>query len=152
MNKPYFPKDKAHPAPLRMIVERQVRFEEVDMMGIVWHGRYPGYFEDARVALGDAYGIGYMDFYNNGILAPIKQLHVDHFIPLHFQEQFSIEAVLHWSDAMRINFEFIIRNHKQQVAAGGYTVQMMLDCEQNILLLAPPFYEAFRARWKAGEL
>ncbi len=43
MRKPYFQPVPGGPPPLRMIVKRQVRFEEVDSMGIVWHGHYAGY-------------------------------------------------------------------------------------------------------------
>ena len=37
-----------------------IRFSEVDSMNIVWHGSYPLYFEDAREAFGQKYGLGYM--------------------------------------------------------------------------------------------
>ena len=71
--KSYFQIPENSPAPLRLIVERKVRFEEVDPMNIVWHGRYPGYFEDGRVALGDKYGIGYMDLYKYKIACTHKK-------------------------------------------------------------------------------
>ena len=150
--KSYFPVQEGQPAPLACRVERVVRFEEVDLLQIVWHGRYPSFFEDARVALGEKYGIGYMDFYNNGVLAPIKKLHVDHFRPLVFGERFSIEALLHWSDAARMNFEFRIRNESEELAASGYTVQMMLDLDRTTLLISPPFFSDFQHRWKTGTL
>ena len=34
----------------------EVRFSEVDIMNVVWHGSYPLYFEDAREAFGKKYG------------------------------------------------------------------------------------------------
>ena len=75
MIKPYFKTDEGQPAPLPIRIRQKVRFEEVDSLGIVWHGRYASYFEDARVAFGEKYGIGYMDFYANGVVAPIKLTH-----------------------------------------------------------------------------
>jgi len=152
MIKPYFPAREEHPPPLRIEIKRSVRFEEVDSLRIVWHGRYPSYFEDARVALGEKYGIGYMDFYENGIVTPIKKMHFDYHRPLSFQEEMTIEGILHWSDAARMNFEFNIRNGEDQLATTGYTVQMMLDRDQNILVVPPRFYTAFCERWKSGEL
>lgn len=150
MNRPYFPSRADQPAPLRGSVSRVVRFEEVDALGIVWHGRYPSYFEDARLALSNQYGIGYMDFYRRGILAPIKKMHVDYHRPLVFEEPFSIEAILHWSEAARLNFEFILRNTAGEVTTTGYTVQMLMDDEMNFLLVSPPFYREFCERWQAG--
>jgi len=152
MNKPYFQSIDGHPEPLCVKVERRVRFEEVDALGIVWHGRYPGYFEEARERLGEEYGIGYMDLYSRGIIAPIKKMHIDYHHPLKFQEVFTIEGILHWSEAARINFEFIIRDDQKRSATTGYTVQVMLDRDQNLCMIHPPFFEKFRKKWKAGEL
>lgn len=152
MRRPYFPCQQEAPEPLRTTVKRVVRFEEVDPLSIVWHGRYPSYFEDGRVLLGERYGIGYMDFYDNAILAPIKKMHVDYHRPLHFREEFTIEAILHWSEAARLNHEFVIRDSRDRVATTGYTVQMMMDPDKNILLVPPRFYQDFLQRWRDGEL
>jgi len=150
--RPYFPVQQGAPPPLGVSVERQVRFEEVDPLNIVWHGRYPSFFEDARVAFGEKYGIGYLDCYERGILTPIKKMHLDYFRPLSFPERFSIEGILHWSPAARLNFEFIVRNEAQEVTTTGYTVQMMLDRDQEIMLIPPPFVQEFLQRWQEGEI
>jgi len=152
MIKPYFKIREGQPAPLSIRIEQRVRFEEVDSLGIVWHGRYASYFEDARVAFGQKYGIGYMDFHTNEVVAPIKQMHFDYHRPLRFAEKMTIEAILHWSEATRMNFEFIIRTGNGELSTTGYTVQMMLDFDENILVVLPPFYEAFLNKWQAGEL
>ena len=152
MKKNYFRPQDGAPEPLRCSVDRVVRFEEVDALAIVWHGRYPSYFEDGRVLLGGKYGLGYMDFYRHGVIAPIKQMHIDYRLPLRFGEPFTIEAILHWADATRLNHEFILRNKAGEVTTTGYSVQLLMDQEQNVLLLPPPFYEDFRQRWQAGEL
>ncbi|BCR03191.1 4-hydroxybenzoyl-CoA thioesterase [Desulfuromonas versatilis] len=152
MNKPYFPQRPGQPAPLRAEVERVVRFEEVDPLGIVWHGRYPGYFEDARVALGEKYGIGYLDFYERKVLAPIRKMHVDYHRPLRFGQPFTIEGLLHWSEAARLNYEFVLRNQAGEVTTTGYTVQMLMDEKHNVLLAPPDFYLEFLERWRDGRL
>jgi len=152
MLKPYFPKRPDQPVPLQATVERTVRFEEVDVLGIVWHGRYASYFEDARIALGQKYSIGYMDFYRHGVVAPIKKMHFDYHRPLRLLEKITIKGILHWSEAARMNFEFAIRNSNGELATTGYTVQMMLDTNENILVVPPAFYLEFCNKWKAGEL
>ena len=152
MIKPYFKTDEGQPSPLRIRIKQKVRFEEVDSLGIVWHGRYASYFEDARVAFGEKYGIGYMVFYANGVVAPIKQMHFDYHQPLRFGDKMTTEAVLHWSEAARMNFEFTLRNGNGELSTTGYTIQMMLDFNENILVVLPPFYEEFLNKWKAGVL
>lgn len=152
MRKPYFKNSQESPAPLCHSVTTRVRFQETDPLGIVWHGHFASYFEDARVALGKAYKIGYMDFYANGILAPIKTLHIDYLHPLEFQEEIRIEALLHWTEAARINNEFTVYNSSGKKAATGYTVQMLLDLDFQLFMVQPEFYKEFCDRWKQGLL
>ena len=152
MLKPYFRTLKDGPPPLRFKVERKVRFEEVDPLGIVWHGRYPSYFEDARGGLGEKYGINYLDFHKNGVIAPIKKMHIDYHRPLMYPDVFTIEGILHWSDAARLDYEYIIRDNKGELLTTGYTVQVMLDLDKNLYMVLPAFYNEFCKRWKAGEL
>ena len=152
MRKAYFRPVPGAPAPLRLTVERHVRFEEVDAMRIVWHGRYASFFEDGRVAFGNKYGISYSDFIRAQVPVPIRQLTIDFVRPLQFEEHFEIETILHWSDAARINFEYAIRNSQKQLVCTGSTVQMMLNNQLEVLLTPPPFFADFLQRWKRGEL
>ena len=151
MKKPYFKKNYNDPLPLKGIVKRQIRFEEIDMLKIAWHGHYTSFFEDARIALGKKYGIGYMDLYSHGILAPIKTLHVDFINPLKFMEEITIEGILHYSQASRINSEYIIRNEEGKIAATGYIVQMMLNTDYELFLTQPDHYKNFCGKWKSGK-
>jgi acyl-CoA thioesterase FadM len=73
-------------------------------------------------------------------------------VPLHFNESFVIEGILPWTEAARINMEFRIWNPKGELSTSGYTVQVFLDQDQQLMLLPPPFYQAFREKWRAGEL
>lgn len=152
MRRGYF-RPEPGPDPLRESVLRTVRFEEVDPLGIVWHGRYPSYFEDARLALCNRIGIGYRDCYAAEVATPIRQIHVDYQKPLLFEEQFSIEAILHWSEAARLNIEYVLRNLAGEITTTGYTVQLLTDPRQQLpLLVVPPFLQEFRRRWRAGEI
>lgn len=157
MIRPYFPSRQgpdgaALPLPLRRRVEGRVRFEEADALGIVWHGRYVSYAEDARVALYEACGVGYLDFYRHGVVTPIKKMRLDYLRPMRFGDSFSVEGVLHWNEAVRLDFEFLVRDAQGELAASGYTVQLLLDSEGRLLLLPPPFFAEFRERWRRGDL
>jgi acyl-CoA thioester hydrolase len=152
MRKAYFPVVKNAPSPLSLNVRRRVRFEEVDFMGIVWHGCYLSYFEDGRVALGHQYGISYSDFIRERIRVPVRQMRIDYHYPLQFEEDFEIKTILHWSDSARINLEYEIRNAPGKLVCTGYTVQLMLDEHSNVFLMPPPFFSDFLRRWNQGEL
>ncbi len=140
------------PEPLIVETLRRVRFEEVDLMQIVWHGRYPSYLEDGRAAFGEKYGLGYHDMYREKFMAPIVQMHIDYHEPLLFPDDFTIITRLHWSDAVKMNFSYKIMKDPDIVVATAYTVQVLTDIEQNFMLIRPPFVEDFCQNWKEGRL
>ncbi len=150
--KPYFASEPDAPAPLTVLTKRRVRFEELDPLRIVWHGRYVSYFEDGRVAFGRTYGLSYMDFMKKQIAAPIVKLHLDYMAPLSFDERITIETILHWCTALRLNFEFVVRNEKGNPAATGYSVQLLTDLTGNLLFVPPTWIEKFRDDWQKGLL
>lgn len=149
--KPYF-KDQDGPPPLRVSCRRVVRLEEVDALGIVWHGRYPSYFEDAREELGRRFGLGYTAFQAVGVILPIRSLTVDYLSPLKYLEEMTIEAALHWHEAARLNIAYRILGPDDRLVTSGATVQLMVDPNGGLLLEAPAFYLDFQARWREGRL
>lgn len=152
LNKNYFDPEPDAPPPLSVRTTRRVRFEELDPLRIVWHGRYVSYFEDGRVAFGREYGLSYEAFMHHRLAAPIVKLHIDYMTPLTFDDEITIEAILHWCTGMRLNFEFNVFNGKGELAASGYSVQVLTDLQGNIFFVAPDWIEEFRQQWQAGSL
>lgn len=150
--KQYFPRDESFPPPLTAVTERRVRFEEVDALGMVWHGRYPSYLEDGRISFGDTFGLSYHSFRDNRTVGPIVQIHLDYKLPLRFDETMEIETTLHWAEAARLNYSYEIRNGMGMVAATGYTVQLLTEMDGTVLLVIPEWLQEFRGTWQDGVL
>lgn len=150
--KAYFKAETDSPPPLSAETKRKVRFEEVDPLGIVWHGRYPSYLEDGRVALGDKFDLSYIRMRKENFYAPIVQMHLDYHHPLKYHEEMTIIATLHWSEAARLNFEYEIITQSGQVAATGYTVQLLTTIDKEMLMMRPEYVEKFYERWRKGIL
>lgn len=148
----YFPTKTDDPQPLVATAHTRVRFEEVDSLGIVWHGRYASYFEDGRMAFGDEFGLTYHLFRENRTAAPVVQMHLDYKRPLHFDERITVETSLHWSDAARLNFSYRIYGQNDQLAASGYTVQLFTENNGTVLLIPPPWLLDFQDQWRKGAL
>lgn len=149
--KPYFPKREG-PAPISARLVRRVRLEEVDPLGIMWHGRYPSYLEDGREHLGRVYGFGYIAFREAGVALPIRTLHFDYLSPLSYAEEVTVETILHWHEGARLNMEYVLYDAEGRLACRAYSVQMMLDFSRRILLESPPFFRAIQERWRNGAL
>ncbi|MCK5494447.1 MAG: acyl-CoA thioesterase [Candidatus Omnitrophica bacterium] len=140
------------PVPLTVRIEKRVSFSDVDVMGIVWHGRYAKYFEEGFAKIGRQYGLSYKEFYEAGLRAPIVQMHVDYHLPLTLDELCMIEARLIWNEGARINIEYIVIKENAKVAATGYTVQLFIDAKsQEPLIVTPPLLEKCRKKWINGE-
>lgn len=148
--KNYFTHSPNDPSPLTAETTRRVRFEEIDALGMVWHGRYPSYFEDGRIAFGDQYGLTYLAFRENNVKAPIVQMHFDFKAPLRFDETMKIETTLHWCGAVRLDFSYRLLNQKGKIAATGYTVQLLTDMNDTVLFIIPEWLQEFRKNWKNG--
>lgn len=148
----YFKTDALSPQPLFIEIKRKVRFDELDPLGIMWHGNYASFFEEARVALGEKYGIGYLDFANNKTTIPLKKFHADYIAPLHFGKTYTVRALLHYNEAARLDFEYEIYDENKNAVTTGYTVHMILDMENNVLVAKPPFFESFCRKWQDGKV
>lgn len=151
--KSYFTAGPTDPAGLMVETERRVRFEEVDVLGIVWHGHYVSFLDDGRVALGDRFpALSYGRMKEERMAAPIVQLHIDYQSPLVFDEVMRIETTLHWTDALRLNFSYKISRADGRLALKAYTVQLFTDFKGEVLLLPPAWVAEFRHQWKTGVL
>ena len=139
------------PLPLTATLERRVRFDELDPMGIMWHGNYASWFEDGREAIGQRCGTTYMDFYRNGVLTPIKTYTVDYRQPLRYGTLYTIRTDLMWTEAAKILYSYTILTPENAVATTASTTQLFTDTDGRLLLDPPAFYKEFLARWKRGE-
>ena len=147
----YFSRDPAAPAPVRIAVNRRVAFSDVDPMGILWHGRYPVYFEQASEELGRRCGMTYDDFMRENLRAPIIQYHIDYFASPILGEKTCVVGRLIWNEGARMNIEYELWKEDGTLAAAGCTVQMFVSDEGETLLASPEILDRCRDRWRKGE-
>jgi acyl-CoA thioester hydrolase len=151
--KSYFSTEPVDPEPLIVSTSRRVRFEEVDMLRIVWHGHYVSYLDDGRVAFGDRFqALSYQKLMEEKVAAPIVQMHLDYQAPLLFDEEMQIETSLFWSDALKLNFTYRISGSDGRLAVHAYTVQLFTDLAGQVMLVTPDWLEDFRQQWRSGVL
>jgi acyl-CoA thioester hydrolase len=127
-------------------IEVKIRFSEVDSMGIVWHGAYAKYFEDAREAFGKTFGLGYLYMHGNCFYAPLVDLNFQYKKPLKYGDTMLVKITYTATEAAKIIFEYEIRNAETgEICTTGKTVQVFLDSNYQLVLFNPPFYN----QWKA---
>lgn len=129
--------------------EVSVRFNEADPLGIVWHGHYIRYFEDGREAFGKKYGIGYLDFYREGLVVPVVHIGCDYKRALRYGENVIVETAFIACEAAKLQFEYKLYNAETKLlVATGSSVQVFLDKDSsNLQLTNPPFFEAWKHKY-----
>lgn len=149
----YFTVVKGAPDALLISTKRRVSFDEVDLLGIAWYGRYAEYFQEGSSALGRECGLSFQDFQAANLMAPIVQFHVDYHLPLILSEEFTITTSLIWNEGSRLNCEYMLIKENGSIAVTGYTVQMFIDAvSKNICISPPELLQRLWRRWKTGEL
>jgi acyl-CoA thioester hydrolase len=129
--------------------EIKVRFNEADPLGIVWHGHYIRYFEDGREDFGNRYGVGYLDFFNNGLVVPVVHVDCAFKKSLRYGDTVIVETNFIPCDAAKMQFGYRLYNKKTtELVATGSSVQVFLDREHSMLqLLNPPFFEEWKKKF-----
>ena len=125
-----------------------VRFNEADPLGIVWHGHYIRYFEDGREDFGKQFGIGYLDFYRNGLVIPVVNVDCSFKKSLRYGDTVIVETSFIPCDAAKIQFNYRLYNKEtKELVATGHSIQVFLEKENSTLqLLNPPFFEAWKRK------
>jgi acyl-CoA thioester hydrolase len=150
--KNYFERTVGTPDPVVLELRRRTRFSEADVMGVVWFGRYPLYFEEASAELGRLCGLSFEDFYQAGLRAPVVECHIDYYKSLFLDEEFTIRGSLVWHDGARINTEYHLLKKDGSLAVSGYTVQLLTDAVSGeACVISPKLLERCRERWRRGE-
>jgi len=131
---------------LKSSVEINIRFNEVDSLGIVWHGHYLKYFEDARENFGKEFGLGYLDIFREGFVTPLVKVECDYKNSLVYGDVIEVDIEYHDSQAAKIQFGYAIHHADTGVLiATGSSLQVFLDVKDRILQLSCP---DFFIEWK----
>ncbi len=136
------------PIPLTSIIEFPVRFSEVDLMQIVWHGNYIKYMEEGREDFGRKYGISYMQIRDHGYMAPLVKVTCEFKKTVAYEDRIIVETRFIDHDAAKITYAFrIYRASDNELVATGESVQVFLDMNRELVLTNPPFFEEWKKKW-----
>lgn len=120
--------------------EVNVRFGEVDSMGIVWHGNYVKYIEEGRESFGHKYGISYLDIYANNVMSPVVKMNIEFKKQVQYGDRLIVETEYIDSAAAKIIFRFkIFRKADNELVATAESTQVFIDLNKEMILYPPPF-------------
>jgi len=124
--------------PLSAEIDVEVRFHDVDMVGVVWHGHYLRYLENARWALMNRIGFGLDRMLESGIGWPIVELHTKYVSPARFGDRLRVRAsLLEWESRLVIHY-LATRDGDGGRVLRARTVQVAVDVRSGELRFASP--------------
>ena len=123
---------------LETTVEALVAFHDVDLAGVVWHGHYLKYLENARWALMTRLDFGLDAMIASGYAWPIVEAHVKYVRAARFGDRLAVQASLvEWQNRLTVNY---LVTHAATAArvARARTVQVAVEAATGALQFATP--------------
>tara|TARA_B100000575_G_scaffold162903_1_gene130177 strand:- start:344 stop:697 length:354 start_codon:yes stop_codon:yes gene_type:complete len=107
-------------------------------MGLVHHGSYINYFEEARIAWISNLGFSYSEMEKSGIILPVSKLNVSYLKPAYFDDDLVVNVELAELPTSRLIFNYTIKN-KDEVVVTGTTVLAFLNKETKKPVRCPDY-------------
>lgn len=126
--------------------ELKVSFEDIDLMGIVWHGNYIKYLEQARCDMFSKLNYTYMDMKDDGFSYPVAKMKVKYIKPAKFEDVLVVKSELvELEPAMNIKYVIFNKLTKEKIFEAK-TMQIAFDIKANKSVYTPPkrFIEALK--------
>jgi acyl-CoA thioester hydrolase len=118
-------------------VELEVPFRHVDLMGIVWHGHYYAYMEEARTQLLRSCDLDVGELLGHRYLFFVIESRCRYASPLFYRDRVRATAWLR-DVRRRIHIAYELHNlTRNRRAARGYTMLATTDHQRTLLLETP---------------
>ena len=119
-------------------IEIKVRYCETDQMGLVHHGSYINYFEEARIAWISNLGFSYSEMEKTGIILPVSKLNVSYLRPAYFDDDLLVSVEIAELPTSRLIFNYTIKK-EEEVIVTGTTVLAFLNKETKKPVKCPDY-------------
>lgn len=107
--------------PLEYEAKIRVAYYDTDQMGVVWHGNYLKYFEDAREEMFRSLGLPYSEMEKQGIIMPIIDCALRYIKPARYDDVLTVKVIVAEPPRARIKVEYEIRDGNGDLCTTGST-------------------------------
>lgn len=130
----------------------QVRYQETDQMGVVYHANYLVWFEIGRTAFIEALGLQYYQMEEQGIVSPVIDAHVYFKQPIRYGQQAFVHTWLVSYDGLRTTYGYQVTDQDGQVAVSGTTQHVIVKKDSfrpvSLRKKFPEWHQAYLAALK----
>jgi acyl-CoA thioester hydrolase len=108
-----------------------------DYAGMVWHGSYLTWMEEARVECLRSVGISFEDLVAAGVNLPVVNLSMRYHLPAKMGEDLIVMTKLQTPEKLRLNWEYQIRTETDLCVSALVTL-VAVDMEKNKIFRTLP--------------
>ena len=128
--------------------EIPVRFSEIDVLGILWHGHNVKFFEDGREAFSKQFGLGYLDIIKHKLTIPLIEINVEFKRIVKYGDAVIVDTTFVNAAAAKIIFDYKIhRMSDGALTAQGRTTQVFMDLNHELYPTMPAFFEDWKRKY-----
>lgn len=134
--------------PLESEVTMVTSFQDADPMGVIYHGNYFRYFEEARRVMMDKIEYGYLAMNASGYMWPIIGTQVKYVKAIPFNHQIRVTAKLtEWENRLRVDYViYDAQTGKRMCKAHTMQVAVAMETEE-MCFASPPVLVDKIAHW-----
>lgn len=103
-----------------------VRYNETDMMGVVYHGSYLPWFEVGRTTLLRESGLPYRELEQEGYFLPVIEVGAKYLRPARYDDHLDIITTLAERPLLRIRLDYEVKRDEELLAT-GFTVHSFIN-------------------------
>jgi len=107
----------------------QVRYQETDQMGVVYHANYLVWFEIARTAFIEELGLSYYKMEQAGVVSPVVHAEVNFKRPMKYGEPAFVQTWIDTYDGLRTTYGYEITDKDGNIAVTGTTDHVVVKKE-----------------------
>ncbi|MCL1822062.1 MAG: acyl-CoA thioesterase [Prolixibacteraceae bacterium] len=115
----------------------RVCYGDTDMMGVVYYGTYPRYYEIARTELLREYGITYREIEEAGILWPVRNLKITYLKPARYDDLLTVRTIIEELPLVRFKIKVEIYNPADELINKGEVELISTDAKTGRAVKTP---------------
>lgn len=115
-----------------------VRFNEIDVYRVAWHGHYVAWMEVGRNALAGQFGLDAFQLAAMGFMGPVIGLELKFLRPARFNEELMIQTTLRRTETATLEFATTIVGPDGKKCATGVTTHALTDMDGVLQFQLPP--------------
>lgn len=107
----------------------EVRYQETDQMGVVYHANYLVWFEIGRTKLIEELGFKYAEMEKDGYVSPVVDIQISYKQATRYGEEVVIETSIHSYTGIRTVYAYEIKSKDGKLLCTGTSTHVVVKKE-----------------------